>query len=63
MARPEYCSAVYIDDRVEKERWVRRNPSDESNGPSIASGLLADECATLQTTVESLLEVCKQSKP
>lgn len=59
MARPDNCSAVLIDDRVTTERWVHRNATDESNDPS---SLVGDECATLRTTVESLLEVCKQSK-
>jgi 3',5'-cyclic-nucleotide phosphodiesterase len=58
MARPEYSSAVYIDDRVKTERWVRRNSTDEST----RSSLLADECEVLRTAVDSLLDVCKESK-
>lgn len=60
MARLENCSAVLIDDRVKTERWARRNATGESKyDPSVH---WEDECATLQTTVESLLDVCKQSK-
>lgn len=54
------CCAVYIDDRVKAERWVRRNSSDASTG-SAGSFILADEPEILQSNVEMLLEISKQS--
>jgi len=54
------CCAVYIDDRVKSERWVRRNSSD-SAASTANSFILADEPEALQGNVELLLEVCKQS--
>ncbi|KAL2218731.1 putative high affinity cAMP phosphodiesterase [Thermoascus aurantiacus ATCC 26904] len=53
------CCAVYIDDRVKSERWVRRNSSD-SAASTANSFILADEPEALQGNVELLLEVCKQ---
>lgn len=53
------CCAVYIDDRVRAERWVRRNSSDASTGSS-GSFILADEPEMLQSNVEMLLEISKQ---
>ncbi|KAJ9254273.1 hypothetical protein DTO195F2_6777 [Paecilomyces variotii] len=53
------CCAVYIDDRVKAERWVRRNSSDASTG-SAGSFILADEPEMLQSNVEMLLEISKQ---
>lgn len=55
MSRPDDSSAVYIDDRVKIERWVRRNSVDQP-------GLLADEPPELKQNVVTLLSVCKQSK-
>lgn len=55
MPRPDDSSAVYIDDRVKVERWVRRNSVDQH-------GLLADEPPELKQNVVTLLNVCKQSK-
>ncbi|KAL1987954.1 hypothetical protein VTN96DRAFT_1478 [Rasamsonia emersonii] len=53
MSRPDDSSAVYIDDRVKIERWVRRNSVDQP-------GLLADEPPELKQNVVTLLSVCKQ---
>lgn len=46
------CCAVYIDDRVQSERWVYRNSPESSAGD--------DEPESLRSDVALLLEVCKQ---
>ncbi|KAJ5142622.1 uncharacterized protein N7515_001409 [Penicillium bovifimosum] len=54
------CSGVYIDDRVQSERWVRRNSSDTSTISSTGSYFSPDDSEGLQADVEHLLDVCKQ---
>ncbi|KAJ5893324.1 hypothetical protein N7495_005015 [Penicillium taxi] len=55
------CSAVYIDDRVRSERWVRRGSVDESTvSSSAASFTQPDEPDALHADLEQLLEVCKK---
>ncbi|KAJ5086073.1 hypothetical protein N7532_010844 [Penicillium argentinense] len=54
------CSGVYIDDRVQSERWVRRTSIDASTVSSTGSFALPDEPDGLQADVEQLLEVCKK---
>jgi len=56
------CSAVYIDDRVKAERWVRRSSFDVMTESSISTLVLADESETLQTNVKLLLDICRQSR-
>lgn len=56
------CSGVYIDDRVQSERWVRRNSIDAATVSSVGSFALPEEPEALQADLEQLLEVCKQSK-
>lgn len=58
---PLDCSAVYIDDRVMLERWVYRDHPDASRRSSAGSFVLSDEPDSLQSDVELLLGVCKQS--
>lgn len=53
------CSAVYIDDRVRSERWVRRFSID-STVSSTGSFILPEEPEALQTDVDQLLGVCKK---
>lgn len=53
------CSAVYIDDRVRSERWVRRN-SIGSTVSSTGSFTIPEEPDALQVDVEHLLGVCKK---
>jgi hypothetical protein len=55
------CSAVYIDDRVKAERWVRRGSFDAMTESSMSSLIIADESETLQTNVKLLLDVCRRS--
>lgn len=55
------CCAVYIDDRVKAERWVRRNSSDASADSTTGSFILADEPETVQSNIEMLLEVSRES--
>ncbi|KAL1971792.1 hypothetical protein VTN31DRAFT_1880 [Thermomyces dupontii] len=57
MAHPGYVSAVYIDDRVQTERWVRRRSLDLTADPFAGA---PDETATLKESVELLLGVCHQ---
>ncbi|KAN0077884.1 hypothetical protein V8E54_006188 [Elaphomyces granulatus] len=54
------CSAVYIDDRVKAERWVRRGSFDSMTESSMSSWIIADESETLQTNVKLLLDVCRR---
>lgn len=51
--------AVYIDERVQTERWIYR---DAVNASQDISELMPEEPITLQTNVQSLLDVCSQSK-
>lgn len=59
MAHPGYVSAVYIDDRVQTERWVRRRSLDLTADPFAGA---PDEADALRESVELLLGVCHQSK-
>ncbi|KAF7585684.1 3',5'-cyclic-nucleotide phosphodiesterase [Aspergillus hancockii] len=52
------CSAVYIDRRVNQERWVYRSSSDFSSVSATSVSLLPDEPESLQLDVEVLLGVC-----
>jgi 3',5'-cyclic-nucleotide phosphodiesterase len=56
------CSAVYIDDRVQSERWVRRTSIDAATVSSVGSLTRPEEPEALQADLEQLLEVCKKSK-
>ncbi|KAH8700611.1 putative high affinity cAMP phosphodiesterase [Talaromyces proteolyticus] len=56
----ELSSAVYIDDRVKTERWVYRNSIHGPSGRRKISDILTEEPVTLQTNVQSLLDVCSQ---
>ncbi|OJJ47848.1 hypothetical protein ASPZODRAFT_15295 [Penicilliopsis zonata CBS 506.65] len=58
MADAMDCSAVYIDDRVSSERWVRRIPP--ADQPVSSSWILPDEPEALYANVDRLLDVCKQ---
>jgi hypothetical protein len=51
--------AVYIDERVQTERWIYR---DTINASQSISDLMPEEPITLQVNVQSLLDVCSQSK-
>ncbi|KAJ5763516.1 hypothetical protein N7533_002197 [Penicillium manginii] len=54
------CSAVYIDDRVQSERWVRRTSIDAATVSSVGSLTRPEEPEALQADLEQLLEVCKK---
>lgn len=53
------CCAVYIDDRVQEERWVDRDSFDPTAFRS--DTIRNDEPESLRSDVALLLEVCKQS--
>jgi 3',5'-cyclic-nucleotide phosphodiesterase len=53
------CSAVYIDPRIQSERWVFQGASDTPSGPLI----LADEPESLRSDVQVLFDVCRRSMP
>lgn len=52
------CCAVYIDDRVQEERWVDRDSFDPTAFRS--DTIRNDEPESLRSDVALLLEVCKQ---
>lgn len=56
------CSGVYIDDRVQSERWVRRTSIDATTVSSVGSLTRPEEPEALQADLENLLEVCRKSK-
>jgi len=62
MAECVDCSAVYIDDRVQSERWVRRTSIDTATVSSVGSLTRPEEPDDLQSDLEQLLEVCRKSK-
>jgi 3',5'-cyclic-nucleotide phosphodiesterase len=51
------CSAIYIDPRIQSERWVFQGASDTPSGPLI----LADEPESLRSDIQVLLDVCRRS--
>ncbi|KAL3454799.1 hypothetical protein BJX65DRAFT_301426 [Aspergillus insuetus] len=50
------CSAIYIDPRIQSERWVFQGASDTPSGPLI----LADEPESLRSDIQVLLDVCRR---
>jgi 3',5'-cyclic-nucleotide phosphodiesterase len=50
------CSAIYIDPRIQSERWVFQGASDTPSGPLI----LADEPESLRSDVQVLFDVCRR---
>lgn len=56
------CSGVYIDDRVQSDRWVSKTSIDAAPVSSVGSFALPEEPEALQADLEQLLEICKNSK-
>lgn len=50
------CSAIYIDPRVQSERWVHQ-------GAPAGSLISPDEPESLRSDIEVLLDVCRRSMP
>lgn len=48
------CSAIYIDHRIQSERWVHQ-------GAPAASLISSDEPESLRSDIEVLLDVCRRS--
>ncbi|KAL3458049.1 hypothetical protein BJX64DRAFT_234589 [Aspergillus heterothallicus] len=50
------CSAIYIDPRIQSERWVFQGASDTPSGPLLSS----DEPESLRSDIQALLDVCRR---
>ncbi|KAL2834075.1 hypothetical protein BJY01DRAFT_85937 [Aspergillus pseudoustus] len=50
------CSAIYIDPRIQSERWVFQGASDALSGPLV----FADEPESLRSDIQVLLDVCRR---
>ncbi|KAL2802655.1 hypothetical protein BJX63DRAFT_103487 [Aspergillus granulosus] len=50
------CSAIYIDPRIQSERWVFQGAPDTLPGPLISS----DEPESLRSDIQALLDICRR---
>lgn len=50
------CSAIYIDPRIQSERWVHQ-------GAPAGSLISSDEPESLRSDIAILLDVCRRSMP